>query len=229
MGYFTDSFRALGTTLRNMFRPPVTAEFPKVIRPRAERFRASFALLHDEQGDELCIGCLQCERICPAQVIALKGGKRESPVTGKKRGYADDFSLDLSACSFCELCVQVCPEDAIVMTREPEQPAFGREDLVLTKAKLYENEQKKHRAWGTGSKLMEMQTPPKPKPAPAPVQAPAAAPSALAQAVAATAPQAAPAAPAPAPAPEPASAPAISAPGSTAPILEQPRKEGGAA
>ena len=171
MGYFTDGLHAMRVTLNNFLRPVATVEFPKVIRPRAERYRSSFALLHDEQGDELCIGCLQCERICPSQVIAIKfGGKRESPVTGKKRGYADDFVLDLSACIFCELCVQVCPTDAIVMTREPEVPTYTREDLVLTMPKLYANEKSKPRAWGDATRLMEMQQQPKP---PKPVAAPA--------------------------------------------------------
>ncbi len=166
MGYFTDGLQAMRVTLTNLLRPVTTVEFPKVIRERAERYRSSFALLHDEQGDELCIGCLQCERICPSQVIAIKfGGKRESPITGKKRGYADDFILDMSACIFCELCVQVCPTDAIVMTREPEVPTYSREELVLTMPKLYANEKSKPRAWGDATRLMGMQEPPKvPKP-----------------------------------------------------------------
>ena len=145
--YFASAARALATTLGNALRKPVTVEFPKVIRPRAERYRSSFALLHEEDGDEACIGCLQCERICPSEVISIKAaGKRESPISGKKRGYADDFVLDLNACIYCELCVQVCPTDAIVMTREPELPAYGREDLVLTMAKLYANEKSKKRS-----------------------------------------------------------------------------------
>jgi len=180
--YFASAARALATTFGNVLRKPVTVEFPKVIRPRAERYRSSFALLHEEDGDEACIGCLQCERICPSQVISIKaGGKRESPISGKKRGYADDFVLDLNACIYCELCVQVCPTDAIVMTREPELPAYGREDLVLTMAKLYANEKSKHRAWGDATRLNGMQVPPKPPPAAKPATAApasAAAPSA---------------------------------------------------
>ena len=161
--YLATAAYALATTFTNFFRKAVTVEFPDVIRPRAERYRASFALLHEEDGDEACIGCLQCERICPSEVISIKaGGKRESPITGKKRGYADDFVLDLNACIYCELCVQVCPTDAIVMTREPELPAYGREDLVLTMAKLYANEKSKLRAWGDATRLNAMQTPPKP-------------------------------------------------------------------
>jgi len=172
--YFSSAARALATSFANVFRKPVTVEFPKVIRPRAERYRSSFALLHEEDGDEACIGCLQCERICPSQVIAIKaGGKRESPISGKKRGYADDFVLDLNACIYCELCVQVCPTDAIVMTREPELPAYGREDLVLTMAKLYANEKSKQRAWGDATRLNGMQVPPKPPAAAKPAAAPA--------------------------------------------------------
>ena len=213
--YFATAAHALATTFTNFFRKPVTVEFPDVIRPRAERYRASFALLHEEDGDEACIGCLQCERICPSEVISIKAaGKRESPITGKKRGYADDFVLDLNACIYCELCVQVCPTDAIVMTREPELPAFGREDLVLTMAKLYANEKSKVRAWGDATRLNGMQTPPKPpKVASAAASAaPAAAPTAPGAAPAATAGPAGPgASSAPAAGPAP-STPAASGP-----------------
>jgi NADH-quinone oxidoreductase subunit I len=186
--YLASAAHALATTFTNFFRKAVTVEFPDVIRPRAERYRASFALLHEEDGDEACIGCLQCERICPSEVISIKaGGKRESPITGKKRGYADDFVLDLNACIYCELCVQVCPTDAIVMTREPELPAYGREDLVLTMAKLYANEKSKLRAWGDATRLNGMQTPPKPPKvaAAAASAAPAAAPTGAGPAAAA--------------------------------------------
>lgn len=161
MGYFTDSIRALGTTLKNIGGPTATFEYPEVIRPRAERYRASFALLHGEDGDELCIGCLACERICPSRIINITQVKKESPVTGKKRAYAAEFTLDMTACIFCELCVQVCPPDAIVMTKVPEQPAYSREDLVLTMDKLYANEKTMPAAWANGTKLLGMQEPPK--------------------------------------------------------------------
>lgn len=158
MGYLTDSVRALGVTVKNAFRTPTTVEYPKVVRPRTERYRASFALLHDENNEELCIGCLACERICPSQVIHITAGpKIQSVTSGKKRGTATDFTLDLTACIFCELCVQVCPTDAIVMTRTQEVAGFCREDLVLTMDKLYANEKDKARAWSDATKLLGMQ------------------------------------------------------------------------
>jgi NADH-quinone oxidoreductase subunit I len=162
MGYLGDTVRALATTLRNAFRRPVTVEFPQVIRPRAERFRASFALPDDEHGELACIGCLACERICPSQVIKMKPApKRESPVTGKKRAYVDEFVLDLTACIQCELCVQVCNSDAIYMVREPETPAFSREDLVLDLERLRANARERTASWGRGTTLQAMQEAPK--------------------------------------------------------------------
>ena len=191
MDYFTDAIRSLFLTMRNFFRPPTTVQFPKVIRPRAERLRASFALVHEADGDEACIGCLQCEKICPSQVISIDGPKkRESAITGKKRSYADDFTLDLSACIFCELCVQVCPTDAIVMTREQELPAYSREDLVLTMPRLYANETLKHLTWGDGTRLMAMQKEPKAKALPAAAAVVAVAAPAAAAVVAVAAPAA---------------------------------------
>ena len=153
--------RTLGVTLTNLFRPTTTAPFPwDERRPRSERYRASFALVHDEHGDEACIGCMLCDKICPSDVITVTiGPKIESAATGKKRGTAVDFTLDLNACIICELCVQVCPTDAILMLRVQEKPAYTREDLVLTMERLYANEGLAEMTWGTGTLLQEMQDP----------------------------------------------------------------------
>ncbi len=160
-----DTLRALGTSFKTLLRPPVTVEFPAVIRPRAARYRASFALTDDEHGEVACVACLACEKICPSQVIKVtSGGKRESPVTGKKRQYPDAFTLDASACIGCELCVQVCNSDGIVMVREPEPPAYRREDLVLDLEKLRANARERTHAWAKGTVLQAMQDA-KPKPA----------------------------------------------------------------
>ena len=159
MFYFTDSLRSLTASMRNVFRRPTTVEYPKVQRARPERYRASFALLHDEAGDELCVGCKACERICPSDIITVDLVKKESPITGKKRAYASDFVLDSNACIYCELCVQVCPTDAIVMVKVPEEPKFHRQGLVLTMARLYDNEKLRPQSWANATRLAEMQSP----------------------------------------------------------------------
>lgn len=159
MKYISGSIDSLIATIKNMARPVVTES----IRPeasRAERYRASFALTHDANGEQNCIGCKLCENICPSAVITVvAGAKRVSEFTGKKRGFADDFTVDLQACIYCELCVSVCPTDSIVMVRVQEQPGFDREDLVLTQDKLYANETSKPLAWANGTKLRAMLDP----------------------------------------------------------------------
>lgn len=155
-----DTLAAFRIGFVNFFRPKNTEPLPwKERRPRSERYRATFALIHDEHGDEACIGCKMCEKICPSQIIAVTGGpKAESPNTGKKRGWCADFTLDLNACIFCELCVQVCPADAIVMLRVQETPGFDRNDLVLSMEKLYANEKLDQATWANGTLLTQMQS-----------------------------------------------------------------------
>lgn len=182
MGYLLATFQSLYATLRQALRPTSTVEYPDVKRPRAPRIRASFALTKDAQGDENCIGCKKCEKVCPSEVIAVTMAKKTSPVTGKARGYATDFTLNLQGCIICELCVQVCPTDAIVMVKEQEIPGFTREDLTLTMDKLYKNGETKERlAWSNATILGEHQKPEEKKPAAA------AAPAAVAVAAAAPA------------------------------------------
>ena len=93
------SFTNLGVNFRNLIRPKNTEPLPWVgHRERSTRYRASFALVHNEHGEEACIGCKMCEKICPSDVISVKpGGRKEDPTTeGKKRGYCADFTLDLN-------------------------------------------------------------------------------------------------------------------------------------
>jgi NADH-quinone oxidoreductase subunit I len=159
MLYIYDTLRSLAVSMRNALRKPVTVQFPMEIRPRPERLRGSFALQMDDHGEERCVACKSCERVCPSAVITVELERRESPVTGKKRGYAKSFTLDQTACLYCELCVQVCPEDAIVMTRTPLDPAFDRSSLCLNKEQLQENAKSRPISWANASRLSSMQAP----------------------------------------------------------------------
>jgi formate hydrogenlyase subunit 6/NADH:ubiquinone oxidoreductase subunit I len=78
------------------------------------------------------------------------------------RGWANSFILDLQACIQCELCVQVCPTDAIVMLHGMETPTTRREDLILDKEKLEANGKLYQAAWATGLKLQKLHEPKKP-------------------------------------------------------------------
>jgi NADH-quinone oxidoreductase subunit I len=148
--------RAMGVTLRNLFRKPVTIMYPDTPRPYPDRFRGVLALVYEkETGEEACIGCRLCEYICPPQVIKVEMLKSE------KRNYAKTFTLELYACEFCELCVQVCPTDAIIMLKTFDLATTDRRELLLDKDRLHALGLQFEPSWATGNRLRDMQAPPK--------------------------------------------------------------------
>ena len=123
--------RAMGMTFRNFFRTPITVHYPTTTRAYPDRYRGLLALVYEKDtGEEACIGCRLCEFVCPPAVIKVEIQK------GEKRNYAKAFSLELYACEFCELCVQVCPTDAIIMMKSFDLATSDRRDLLLDKDRL---------------------------------------------------------------------------------------------
>jgi len=148
--------RAMKVTLINLIRRPVTVHYPDQVRAYPDRYRGLLALTYDkETGEENCIGCRLCEYICPPQVIKVEMLKAE------KRNFAKVFTLELYACEFCELCVQVCPTDAIIMMKSFDVATRDRRELLLDKDRLHQFGLQFEPSWATGNLLRDMQTPPK--------------------------------------------------------------------
>lgn len=148
--------RAMQVTLLNLFRKPVTVHYPDEKRAYPDRYRGLLALAYEpDTGEEACIGCRLCEFVCPPAVIKVEMQK------GEKRNYAKTFSLELYACEFCELCVQVCPTDAIIMTKSFDLATSDRRELLLDKDRLHALGLAHQQSWATGNKLRAMQGPPK--------------------------------------------------------------------
>ena len=80
---------------------------------------------------------------------------------GEKRNYAKTFTLELYACEFCELCVQVCPTDAIVMMKSFDLATADRREMLLDKDRLHAIGLQYEPSWATGNLLRDMQAPPK--------------------------------------------------------------------
>lgn len=130
--------KGLKVTLVNLFRRKVTLQYPEEYPKVPPRFRGLHGLTVDpETGDDNCIGCQACARICPDRLITLELEKRE----GHKGRYPARFEIDLNACCFCGLCTEACPTPmkSLVMTREFELASADRRKLVLTKEQMYEN------------------------------------------------------------------------------------------
>ena len=82
--------------------------------------------LHVDMDD--CIGCLQCERACPVDCIKIdtikppKDTEFDCGVTSfgtQKKLVVPRFTIDMSECMYCNLCVYPCPEECIYMVGGP--------------------------------------------------------------------------------------------------------------
>ncbi|MHA2621065.1 MAG: NuoI/complex I 23 kDa subunit family protein [bacterium JZ-2024 1] len=122
-------------TLITFFKPKQTVQYPLKRTDAAVYYRGRHYLVVEEDGRIRCDACTLCARICPTSVIDVAGiGKGEEKRPRK-------YTLNLVACLFCGMCVDICPEDAIKMVRQYElaQPfrndAYeheGDQPLVLT-------------------------------------------------------------------------------------------------
>ena len=88
-------------------------------------------------GAQTCIVCDQCAKACPDDLIAL-GGHREP---GQKIKILDYFDFNLSRCSFCGLCAEVCPTKpikALIMSEDYELGSYSRETQILRVDQMYD-------------------------------------------------------------------------------------------
>ena len=83
-------------------------------------------------------GCQICEKECPPKCIYIEKSKDKKPdVVGKPQFYPAVFNIDVSVCMSCQICVEVCPFEAIKMDTEFElstDDRFG--GLLWDKAQL---------------------------------------------------------------------------------------------
>lgn len=124
--------RGLATVAQHAFRPPVTLEYPEKKPTLAERFHGRLALLTKSTGEDLCIGCQACARVCPCGDLIQIEMHRDAD----KKPVIDQFTIDIGRCIFCGNCTEVCPVDCIKMLDDFELADYTREALVLDKAGL---------------------------------------------------------------------------------------------
>jgi NADH-quinone oxidoreductase subunit I len=123
--------QGLWVTLKNLFRPKTTINYPEEKTPQSARFRGLHALRRYPNGEERCIACKLCEAVCPALAITI-----ESDVSANGTRRTTRYDIDLFKCIYCGFCEEACPVDAIVETRLHEYHMENRGENIMTKDKL---------------------------------------------------------------------------------------------
>lgn len=110
-------FRALGLSISNLFRKPVTRNYPAVKEPKAPKYRGLI-----QWNKETCIACFICEKTCPPGAILFTQDVDKGDV---------EFHLNPYLCIYCGECVRACPDKAHSLTQAEElAPPGGKEDKI---------------------------------------------------------------------------------------------------
>ena len=128
--------KGLGVTLKTMFQPTVTVQYPHEKEAPPTRARGVIAL-----KEENCTVCMLCSRECPDWCIYIEGHKDKAPP--RREGGAprtvqklDRFDIDYSLCMYCGICVEVCPFDALFWSPEYEYSEFKISNMLHDKSRL---------------------------------------------------------------------------------------------
>lgn len=115
----------------------VTVQYPEERLLLKENTRNFPFLVFDGDNSEKglrCVACKICEKECPPQCIYIVLERDEK---GKPQKHPRVFDIDISVCMSCQICVEVCPFDAIKMDQVYELSRFDRfEGLLLHKRDL---------------------------------------------------------------------------------------------
>ncbi len=119
--------KGLATTLKMVFRKPITLQYPEEKREVARRWRGHPELTINDDGGRRCVACTLCMVVCPSN--AIKGiVADESDDHGK---YPVAFTIDLQRCIFCGFCQEACPKGAIKLNNLYELAQYDKKVLIL--------------------------------------------------------------------------------------------------
>jgi NADH-quinone oxidoreductase subunit I len=142
----------MAETARNFFGSYVakdrltTVQYPEERDAQIEAARSFPFLVYDgtdwQQGMR-CVACHICEKECPPKCIFIEKSKDKKPdATGKPQFYPTTFNIDISVCMSCQICVEVCPFDAIKMDVVTDLSSGDRfASLLLDRQRLAKSNQ----------------------------------------------------------------------------------------
>ena len=131
--YLPAIFEGLATTVKHLFKPKITQQYPEQRPKLPPNYRGVHRLNRDEQGRVKCVACYMCSTACPARCIDIVAAPSPWPDREK---YPETFVIDELRCIYCGMCEQACPCDAIELTSLFDLTGLSREEMMFDKEKL---------------------------------------------------------------------------------------------
>ncbi len=137
--YLPQIAAGLRITLRRLFKPIETLQYPEERPAIPPGYRGVPTLVMDPNGREKCVSCQLCEFVCPPKAIRITPGAipEASPNAAVEKA-PQAFDIDMLRCIYCGLCEEVCPEEAIFLQTQYSMSGTSREEMVNHKDRLYE-------------------------------------------------------------------------------------------
>jgi len=160
--------KGLAETARNFLGSYVskkrltTVQYPEERLPQIEAYRNFPFLVYDgedwQQGLR-CVSCFICEKECPPKCIIIEKSTDKKPdAVGKLQFYPKVFNIDISVCMSCQICVEVCPFDAIKMDTDYELSTTNRFSALLwDKQQLAKSNEHYHKIHPTEAAAVDAQ------------------------------------------------------------------------
>ncbi|MGF1530536.1 MAG: NuoI/complex I 23 kDa subunit family protein [Puniceicoccaceae bacterium] len=137
--YIPQILSGMKTTVKNVFKPPVTLEYPEERPTIPEGYRGVPTLVKDPNGREKCVSCQLCEFVCPPRAIRITPGSiPEDDEHYHVEKAPEEFEINMLRCIYCGLCQEVCPEEAIFLQDIYSVTGYTRDEFVNRKDRLYE-------------------------------------------------------------------------------------------
>jgi NADH-quinone oxidoreductase subunit I len=129
--FFPEIFKGMAFTFKHIFRETVTVQYPEEKIELGPEFRGRPVLVA-ENGQERCVACGLCARVCPPLAISMQASETQD----MKERFPATFEIDMLRCIYCGLCEEVCPEEAIVMSPDYDNVYMDRRNAIYDKQAL---------------------------------------------------------------------------------------------
>ncbi len=115
--------KGLGVTGKRMIGRGVCDMYPYKRRVLPPKSRIFLSMRATPDGTPKCQSCLTCQQTCPDHVIRIERDPED-----RKRALS--FTVDSGRCTFCGMCEEACPYDALVFTQDFERATFEKGTLT---------------------------------------------------------------------------------------------------